>query len=179
MKSQTLNCIWTSLIVLGTSLLPAQAQTIQAESIVSETTPNPQLEGALRREYPNAGAAKYQYNRVDLNGDGEAEVLVLLSGRTLCGSGGCQIMVLQRSGQDYHMIANLFGLALPIVVSDQTTNGWHDLVSHGSSLFNREDYYRLRFNGNTYSSEQLPSNAIITGRGFLSGGYSNEGIPLR
>jgi len=157
----------------------AQAQTIQTEDIASETTSDSQLENTLRREYPNAGSATYQYNRVDLNEDGESEVLALLTSSAYCGSAGCLILLLQRSGQDYHISAEFHGYALPIVVSDQTTNGWHDLIAEDSDVLDQGSYYRLQFNGNVYVEERLPANSTIVGRGFLLNGYSHEGIRLQ
>jgi hypothetical protein len=157
----------------------AQAQTIQTEDIASETTPDSQLENTLRRNYPNAGAATYQYNRVDLNEDGESEVLAFLSSPAYCGSAGCSILLLQRSGQGYRILTEFHGYALPIVVSDQTTNGWHDLIAEDSDVLDQGSYYRWQFNGNVYVEENLPVNSTIFGRGFLLNGYSHEGIRLQ
>jgi len=46
--------------------------------------------------FSNDKTTKYSYTEVDLNGDGVKEVVVYLTGRDWCGTGGCNTFILAR-----------------------------------------------------------------------------------
>ena len=99
---------------------------------------------------------RYYYNRVDLNGDGEPEVLVYLFGPYMCGSGGCNTLVFRREGGGYKLVSDIPLTRNPIVVSERKTNGWNDLIFLASGGGIRAHYVVLRFNGKSY-----PDNATV------------------
>ena len=104
----------------------------------------------LKRNFRDV-PTRYDFNRVDLNGDGEPEILVHLFGKNMCGSGGCTTLILRKQGSGYKVLAQIGSTGVPVFVSQHSTNGWKDLivmVSGGSTL---PGYYAvLPFNGVGY-----------------------------
>jgi hypothetical protein len=70
----------------------------------------------------------YQYNRVDLNGDGTLEVLLRIESRATCGSGGCFLWVLQKTVAGYRKVSAISATWAPVIVSERRTRGWNDLI---------------------------------------------------
>jgi hypothetical protein len=111
---------------------------------------------------------------VDLNGDGVNEVLAYVTGDGACGSGGCNLFILQSKNGRYDPITELSITWPPIRILDSKSNGWHDIgvrVQGGGILPGYEA--RLRFDGNSYPSNPslvprhkngLPSGHIVIDR---------------
>jgi len=92
---------------------------------------------------------KFQYEEVDLNGDGTKEYLVGFKNSYFCGSGGCTYYLLHNDGSviTIFTVSDTPFIAMIIL----KTNGWKDLlVTSDGSL------RHLKFNGKTY-----PSNPSI------------------
>jgi hypothetical protein len=133
---------------------------------------------------------RYYYNRVDLNGEGEPEVIVYVFGTTWCGSAGCTALVFQRAADRYDLVTHINGVENPIIVSRQKTKNWHDLIAYvrwgeveGRTL---RDYYAvLRFDGRTYPDQfpgapPLSRQTGATGTAYLTGTQtSTSGLALR
>jgi len=115
---------------------------------------------------------RYYYNRVDLNGDRDPEVIVLVVGDLVCGSGGCETLILQREENMYRVVSDISLMNTPIIVSPHRTNGWNDLLVKVKGDLSANDgilpgyYVALRFNGREY-----PSNPTLLKRysGKLTG----------
>ncbi|MEJ7849432.1 MAG: hypothetical protein WKF92_15230 [Pyrinomonadaceae bacterium] len=92
------------------------------------------LEAKIRTEALYSGVElgnaeiRYYYNRVDLNGDGNPEVLVYLYGDYQCGTGGCDILLFSKTSKGYKLLINFEPTRNPVVVSENKTNGWRDLI---------------------------------------------------
>jgi hypothetical protein len=87
----------------------------------------------------------------DLNGDGVPEAIVYLIGKQWCGSGGCNLLVFQKSGASWKLITKMTITNPPIRMIDTKTNGWHNLgvwVQGGGIQPGYEA--ELRFNGRSY-----------------------------
>ena len=162
----------------------------QRESPVAfATEPDPELEAALLEVSPDytretveidGREARYAYGRVDLNGDGRPEVLAMPMGSIFCGTGGCNLLLLSDRGDGYAVI-NTFPISrLPVILSDQQTNGWHDLVLRESGGGVPPSYVRHTFNGTEYvEAERLPGDVSPEGTWTLTGAYSYDtGFPL-
>jgi hypothetical protein len=54
---------------------------------------------------------------VDLSGDGQDEVLVYLLGSIFCGTGGCNLLLLEGAGDGYTLINEFPISRVPIIVS--------------------------------------------------------------
>ncbi|MFL5295282.1 MAG: hypothetical protein ACJ798_02760, partial [Phenylobacterium sp.] len=88
----------------------------------------------------------------DLNGDGRPEALVYVSGRAWCGSGGCELYVLERTGSGFRQRGQVSISKQPIGVLSTRSHGWRDLsvfVSGGGVL---QGYsVALPFDGTKYA----------------------------
>lgn len=107
-------------------------------------------------------------SRVDLNGDGTNEVLAYVKGDDVCGSGGCNLFVLQAKDGHYDTITELSITWPPIRILDSKSNAWQDLgvwVQGGGIQPGYEA--RLRFDGKIYPSN--PSLVPRTESGSLRG----------
>ena len=86
-----------------------------------------QATGPDLSEYTGAGMA-VQQARVDLNADGRDEVIAHVTGRDVCGSGGCLTLVFTPEGEGYRQIMRATVSRMPIGVASTRSNGWSDLV---------------------------------------------------
>ena len=83
-------------------------------------------------------------------------MLVYVRGRSLCGSGGCRLLVLTRTEAGFAPVSRTTVTWLPVGVLDTSTNGWRDLwvtVSGGGMPAGRR---KLMFDGSAY-----PSNPTV------------------
>ena len=86
----------------------------------------------------------------DLNDDGIPEAIVYLMGQW-CGSGGCNLYILQKGAGSWKIVTSMTITNPPIRVLDRKWNGWHSLgvwVRGGGIQPGYEA--ELRFNGKTY-----------------------------
>jgi hypothetical protein len=83
----------------------------------------------------------------DLNGDGKPEAIVYLIGKSWCGSGGCNLFILQKAGASWKIVTRMTVTNPPIRMLNTTSNGWRSLAVwvHGGGY-----EAELRFNGKTY-----------------------------
>jgi hypothetical protein len=147
----------------------------KVQYILSETVPDDQLSSAIKKasDYQSSNIGdppRYYYNKVDLNDDGQSEVIVYPFGMGFCGSGGCQTYIFQTEGDNYRPIAMLPVTNQPIIVTEQKTAGWRDLVVYRSGGGITANYHIIRFNGKTYpdSTKEIPSNSTIEGKAFIA-----------
>jgi heat shock protein HslJ len=153
--------------------------------------PNTAIEEAVLRAAPDytkavaeimgaGGRARYIYNVVDLNGDGNSEVLVYLLGSIFCGSGGCDLFLFRPGKQGYTLV-NKFPISrLPVIVSSHKTNGWHDLVRPESGGGAPPSYVVHAYDGKSYAEQQrLPGDVAPEGKRYLAGEFTfQDGVPL-
>lgn len=158
--------------------------------IPSETSPDPEIEKAILQTLQDGdfsvGEIRYYYNRVDLNADGNFEAIVHLVGQSICGTGGCQTLILQPARSGYRVVATIGLTRTPIIVSQQRTLGWSDLVVYVSGGGITRGYYvALRFDGRTYPDNPtvlaaLGARTKIKGKAYVSDEVSPaNGIALR
>ena len=83
----------------------------------------------------------------DLNGDGKPEAIVYLIGKSWCGSGGCNLFILQKNGASWKVVTRMTVTNPPIRMLNTASNGWRSLAVwvHGGGY-----EAELRFNGKTY-----------------------------
>jgi len=107
--------------------------------------------------FEREGATRYSSAFVDLKGDGTKEVIVYISGRAWCGSGGCVALILIPEGTSYGVVTETTVTRLPIRILNTKSNGWHDIsvvVAGGGIQPGYEAI--LSFDGKTY-----PSNPTV------------------
>ena len=107
------------------------------------------------------GPPRYTLAWADLNGDGQPEAIIYVSGPGWCGSGGCGMYILQKRGSGFRLRADTSITRTPIAVLTTRTHGWRDvsvLVVGGGIL----PGYRakLQFDGWKYMSNPSMAYAV-------------------
>ncbi len=108
--------------------------------------------------------SRYEFTRVDLNGDGRREGLVMMKSphQHWCNSNGCRMIVFQAHNDGFTLLSEISPVRGPLTVSNQTTNGWRDLLMSVSG----RDYVQtkkvaLRFDGRTYPAHPAFQPALF------------------
>lgn len=185
-----MNAATRTIAALALACAPAAAQT----PVAPEPRPDARVEAALRahvlRGGPRDGVGgelRYFHNRVDLDGDGRAEVLAYLAGPLVCGTGGCAVYVLREEAGRLRVVTAMTLGRTPVVVSAQRTRGWRDLIVPVRGGGARGGHAVLRFDGARYpgnpSTQPAAAPAALrAGRAYLAGELPMEAghpLPLR
>ena len=96
---------------------------------------------------------RYSAARANLSGAKVPEVVVYVSGRAWCGSGGCTMLILRPDWVSFTVIVRTTITRPPIRVLPTTTDGWHDVGVwvHGGGILAGYTAV-LSFNGKAYAS---------------------------
>ncbi len=117
------------------------------------------VEAVIREEYAAPDAeTRYRDGTVDLNDDGQEELVVHVVGPMACGSGGCSTMVFTPTASGWRLVATIAVTRTPIGVSTTTTEDWRNLIVRVSGGGTRARDVELRFDGTSY-----PSNPTVPG----------------
>jgi hypothetical protein len=182
-------CCSAALTWLACSALLATACLVKAPlrsgppSLAAEESLKTFLKSYLRtfpgRDDPTA---RYSAAFVDLNGDGKPEVIVYISGRNWCGTGGCPTLILASMGSSYSVVTHITITRPPIRLSKNLSHGWRNIsVWVAGGGIDPAYQAELRFDGVTYPSNPTvpparPLAAKAVGEVVISG--SEEGTPL-
>jgi hypothetical protein len=100
---------------------------------------------------------KFIFFEYDLNGDSKKEIFVGFRGMYFCGSGGCNILILDDAGQQ---VSSFTVAGYPVVIDKNSTNGWNDLFIHSG----KKDRI-VKFDGKKYPSNPsvLPALKVLPG----------------
>ena len=112
------------------------------------------VERFLRATVGQAGEdrdARYAVAFADLNGDRRHEAIVHLVGSSMCGSGGCEVLVLSPTRTGYRLVGDMSVSRTPIRVLATRTRGWLDLGVAYSGGGMRPGIGRMRFDGSNYA----------------------------
>jgi len=132
--------------------------------------------------FPDDKTTRFTAASADLNDDGKAELIIYITGRSWCGSGGCNLLILTPKDSTYAVVGELSITRPPIRMLTAKSNGWHDIsvwVQGGGIRPGREA--KLSFDGKTYpSNPSVPPAAPLTrkvaGKILISG--AAKGSPL-
>lgn len=72
---------------------------------------------------------RHVVERIDLNGDGKDDALVLLQSRRHCSARGCTLLVFERVGDAFELHSRLLLGRTPLIAAESHTGGWRDLVA--------------------------------------------------
>ncbi len=100
---------------------------------------------------------------VDLDGDGNDELLTLLAGFGKCGSGGCTFRVYSTKGGRLRKVSGTTITRLPIALTDHSTQGWRDItVSVCGGGLDPCGRSKLKFDGSRYPLNPTAPPALRT-----------------
>lgn len=130
----------------------------------SETLRYPILESEIVDEldYENLDLSntRYYYNYVDLNNDGKDEIVVQLNGEYSTTDDGDTLLIVEQEREyleddddGFDIIAKYTGFVNPIIISDNTTNGYKDIIfmnpksnptTYSKIEYGRDDYKKMK-----------------------------------
>ncbi|MAC57699.1 MAG: hypothetical protein CMH85_05375 [Novosphingobium sp.] len=125
---------------------PSSLSSAQSDEAVLQQS----VSGWITANYEDMGKLLYASAESDLDGDGTPEVLAYVGGPMMCGTGGCNLVVLKREGGDLRKISELSVVQLPVGVLDSKSNGWRDLAVTIAGGGVAEHTVRLQFDGKGY-----------------------------
>ncbi|WP_226659259.1 hypothetical protein [Pseudalkalibacillus hwajinpoensis] len=141
----------------------------------SETKKDAALEETFSKEFgltKGTDSIRYYYNKIDLNGDQIPETFVYLVGPTVCGTGGCSGLLLEEKDGGYQVISRFSLVRTPVIIQNETTNGWKDIIMYVAGGGIEPSYHQLKFNGESYPSnpsvEPVVKEEKIMGIGILN-----------
>lgn len=105
---------------------------------------------AIVRELDGSWEANYFSAAVDLNGDGRDEVVAMVAGPMVCGTGGCPVFVFTPDAAGYRVLARISVAQTPVWVSPRRTRGWHNLLIGVAGGGMPARVSELEFDGITY-----------------------------
>ncbi|WP_432405501.1 hypothetical protein [Wukongibacter sp. M2B1] len=156
---------------------------------ISESSRDEKLEKAitkaLKYNKETDGIVRYYYNRVDLNEDKKPETFVYLLGPYVSGSGGSTALIFEDDADDYKLISTITLVRNPIIVSDNKTNGWNDLIMHVSGGGIEAFYSEMKFDGSKYPGNpsvqpKVEPGTIVKGKAIIADDIlKNHGIELQ
>lgn len=99
----------------------------------------------------------YDHVRVDLNGDGLRDALVLfkLPHTYWCGWDGCGLAVFKASPNKFSFMSQINGVRGPLYVSRTGNDGWRDIILRLSGTNMRDKNILMAYNGASYPSTPL------------------------
>ncbi|MCD9466866.1 hypothetical protein [Photobacterium iliopiscarium] len=88
------------------------------------------------------GLSPYFYGYADLNNDGSDEVFILMQTEEYCTKKGCQGYLFSHTQQKLAQWINIYQ---PILVADESHNGWRDILMSDDNKMYRIEYHDGRY----------------------------------
>ena len=130
----------------------------------------------LVREQNAPPNSVYDFERVDLNGDGKRDGIVLfkLPHTHWCGWDGCGMAVFEATDEDFVPVATISSVRGPIYVPNTENEGWRDIIVRVSGTNMPDKNIVMKYDGRSYPQSPLlaptldiPLSALYTERYFL------------
>ncbi|KAJ50129.1 hypothetical protein BD780_004236 [Clostridium tetanomorphum] len=125
----------------------------EIQYFISEQTRDSRLEEAIAKVYNlQKGKDKFRYyfNRVQLNDNIEPETFVYLVGPQFCGTGGCSAAIFKCENGEYKLLSKVTLVNNPIIITNNFTNGYRDIIMYVSGGGAKEAYSIIKFDGTSY-----------------------------
>lgn len=124
---------------------------------------------------------KYAYNKIDLNDDGVDEIIIYIVGSKWCGSGGCTALIAREEDNQYKLITKVTVLTPPIIVTNDKTNGYKNIIVYSIGGGIKSGYRILKYDGKRYPAnpsleESIPIGATVEGIGLMANYDPNKNI---
>lgn len=144
--------------------------------------PAPQVKGSTVAaavsawlEHDGAGRERTDYatERLDLNGDGRDDALVLLRSRRYCSAMGCMLLVFENLDGAYHLTSAFRLGRTPLVAADSRSEGWRDLVAPMTIASSGMRLVMIRHTGRGYATDarhmkEVPPTRDVAGKVLFS-----------
>ncbi len=106
--------------------------------------------------------SQYEYTRMDLNGDGLRDALVLfnLPHSYWCGWSGCTMAVFEAGDNSFRVVSETSRIRGPLVIGSTETNGWQDIGVRISGTDMADRNVLLKFNGFGYPDNPLNEDSL-------------------
>jgi hypothetical protein len=143
--------------LLACACVPGQA------GAQAQPRPEASLRSYLQHQLGDDGRdARYASAFADLNGDRRPEAIVYLMSGTLCGTGGCVLLVLTPQGASWRQVGRLTVVNPPVRLLATRSHGWRDLGVHVAGGGARARHVRVTFSGRAYASNpsMLPTHRV-------------------
>ncbi len=142
--------------VVATAALLLAAATAHAELPV-------EVQRDLWKDYGSPRVAtRYREARVDLDGNGREDIVILLNGKRACSRAGCPTLVYAPEGKDgWRRVATIAATQAPIGVAAARNAGWRDLVVHVRGSRTASPIVELSFDGGTYPANAAAKNPFV------------------
>lgn len=112
--------------------------------------------------------SQYQFTRIDLDGDGRRDGLVLLQSphQSWCMEYGCTMFIFQAHDEGFSYLSEVSPVRGPLVVMNTKSNGWRDIAAYvsGRSGWDAKNVM-LKFDGTAYP--QQPALQTASAVNFL------------
>lgn len=120
--------------------------------------------------------SRYYYNYVDLNEDGVQEILAIVVGDYTTESAGDTALLLVPTEVSFEVLETFPMIRTPVLISDNMTNGWHDLIfsvygggvdpgyliyRYSEGIYVNEENEFLESLDDSISGQQILSNNLI------------------
>ncbi|MCM5570088.1 hypothetical protein M6I34_06175 [Burkholderiaceae bacterium FT117] len=105
---------------------------------------------AIRKTLGGDWEANYFDARVDLDGDGTPEVVAMVAGPMVCGTGGCPVLVFTPSPDGLRLVSRISVSRPPVAVSSRSSHGWRNLIVTIGGGGIPSGSAELRFDGRRY-----------------------------
>lgn len=123
---------------------PAAEAPVDPTVQLVQLTLRDQLKADLEKGLVDSLSRSFKYASYDLNGDGNKEIFVGLTGPNFCGSGGCTQYLLDHQG---NVITRFTVSDYPVVVDSKKTKDWSDLF-----ILSGGKHHIMKFDGKKYPS---------------------------
>lgn len=123
---------------------------------ISESTRDSRLDEAIAKAYnleKGKHNIRYYFNRVQLNNDMEPETFVYFIGSELCGTGGCSAAIFSCENGEYKLLSKFTLVNNPILITNNFTNGYRDIIMFVSGGGIKESYRIMKFDGSRYPED--------------------------
>jgi hypothetical protein len=166
--------IFASLSLAACSSSRPQARLATSEKLAAIREPSSgQLLETVAAFIKSQGApadSQYEFTRVDLDHDGRRDAIVMMKSpyNFWCNVNGCRMLVFQAGNDDFSLVSQIAPVRGPLIVSQNNTNGWRDLVVRVSGRMDwQAKNVALKYNGHNYPQQpdfqpplQMAANAI-------------------